>query len=993
MVQKTQQRDPRLLRGTKAVLCGLTTFSLVAGLGLIRYDAKVALADECGEAVVEHIGSDEVSAEEAMARAEAVRDEEVPEEVVRGELLVEMLPGSDEVSALSVALGNSGMRIEEKVMDGIGDLGTIYLVSVPGDADLAEAKAHILENTQVASVSYNTILQTDGTFEELGEDAGNQADVVQAESSDMAEAEALANDPGKSSKWEVGTSFLNFEGAWQAARNAGWTDSSNVTIALMDTGIMATHEDLADNIAYQYNAGTQSSSNMTDEASDGHGTAVAGIASARTNNGKGTCSLAYNAKLLPIKVFVQTTNSQGQSQYGAPFSYVLSAMNWLVTENPSMGGQTPAQKYNVKVVNLSVGYPTSMVDSDKRSYLDGGITKLWNNGIVLTNSMGNNVLGDTALDVPYDHWPTSQSKDKCVGVIALKKDSDSTMVLDHQSNYNLSESASDLVGKVSAPGRNIYTTSKTGTGAYVSSFSGTSAATPQVASLLALMFSIYPSMTPTQATNILYQNPKAVSGTNKTQKYVGYGSINPVTAVQKTIALKESSSPSYASQSELQGMTASIGGTAVSGFSIWDTSYTKDFGTVTSTPNTAVTFTNAPSTSQWTKSETSNTTDQTVTDSLGRTVKNYTKVTAVTFTSTRNSAQGSPVVVTYTFTMRWSVITNDPDANLVAQLNGMTASVGGTQLDGFTYTTLDYSKNYNRIAATQQLPSKVDIALPSGASWTVQANPSNPLVDTDKKQVATDGTTTGTRTRKFEYTLTSTTNGAMGSPLTRKYTFTFTGSYEDTSTRYTTVLKDIKLTIDGKEYDKFNVGTKSYSIKVDDIDALDGIEAPEFTNLPDGWTQQASSPKDNATTTDNGDGTTTKRTTKTYTITLSNGQGGKVTYTVTLYAESTYDTPKPEAGDSGQSGQSGQQGQQQQQQQQTTQQTTQQTQQQTTQQTASGTSSGTQQGTNNASNQQRQTTGQDNIVQTGDATAIVAIASAAAAAIGLATSANRRKNC
>lgn len=75
---------------------------------------------------------------------------------------------------------------------------------------------------------------------------------------------------------------------------------------MLDTGCRVTHEDLKDNIVDTYDATKANKSNdLPGDVTDvtGHGTHVAGIASARADKGKGVARTSYNAGLSIVKVF------------------------------------------------------------------------------------------------------------------------------------------------------------------------------------------------------------------------------------------------------------------------------------------------------------------------------------------------------------------------------------------------------------------------------------------------------------------------------------------------------------------------------------------------------------------------------------------------------------------------------------------------------------------------------------------------------------------
>jgi len=79
------------------------------------------------------------------------------------------------------------------------------------------------------------------------------------------------------------------------------TGSPSVTIAILDTGVDTTHPDLIDKLVPGHNfANGSDDTSYQDECN--HGTHVAGIAAATTDNAIGVAGLGWRTKLMPVKV-------------------------------------------------------------------------------------------------------------------------------------------------------------------------------------------------------------------------------------------------------------------------------------------------------------------------------------------------------------------------------------------------------------------------------------------------------------------------------------------------------------------------------------------------------------------------------------------------------------------------------------------------------------------------------------------------------------------
>ncbi len=112
-------------------------------------------------------------------------------------------------------------------------------------------------------------------------------------------------------------------GAWGTTKGAG------VTVAVLDTGTLTTHEDLAGRTLPLV-------SFVPDEAAadlDGHGTHVSGIIAATAGNGAGGAGIAPEATILPIKVL---------GEDGGHSDWIISGINYAASQH-------------VSIINMSLG--------------------------------------------------------------------------------------------------------------------------------------------------------------------------------------------------------------------------------------------------------------------------------------------------------------------------------------------------------------------------------------------------------------------------------------------------------------------------------------------------------------------------------------------------------------------------------------------------------------------------------------------------------------
>ena len=160
------------------------------------------------------------------------------------------------------------------------------------------------------------------TVEEMVEYYSQQPGVEYAEPNYIVYAQAIPNDPlyeeglNNDSIGQWGLWATNMELAWDRQLN-----SESVTVAVLDSGIIPEHVDLDENITgggnlvgdsggntdpINYTAGTDIRDRTSELNGGSHGTHVAGIIGALTDNSKGVSGVSWGINLMPVKVLDDT---------------------------------------------------------------------------------------------------------------------------------------------------------------------------------------------------------------------------------------------------------------------------------------------------------------------------------------------------------------------------------------------------------------------------------------------------------------------------------------------------------------------------------------------------------------------------------------------------------------------------------------------------------------------------------------------------------------
>ena len=209
----------------------------------------------------------------------------------------------------------------------------------------------------------------------------------------------------------------------------------------------------------------------------GHGTQVAGVIAALSNNGKGVTSIAWNAKVMPVRI----SGTDGW----ASTSTIASGLNW-------------AADHGARVANIS--YAVSGSNTIKSAAAlhaqQGGVvcSSAGNSGSELSTAPAANIITVSATN----------SSDAVTG----------------WSSYG-------SVVDVAAPGAGIWTTKK---GGGYGAVSGTSFSSPATAATVALIMARNTSLTPAQVEDILMSTSVDL-GTPGEDDYFGHGRIDAAAAV------------------------------------------------------------------------------------------------------------------------------------------------------------------------------------------------------------------------------------------------------------------------------------------------------------------------------------------------------------------------------------------------------------------------------------------------------------------------------
>jgi subtilisin family serine protease len=250
------------------------------------------------------------------------------------------------------------------------------------------------------------------------------------------------------------------------------TSANNIVVAVLDSGIRYTHEDLAANMWINpidggpgYNAFTGTNDPSDD---NGHGTRMAGVLGAAGNNGKGVVGVAWQVQIMACKCLTNTASGNaagGDSDLVACIDYACAN--------------------GAKIINASLGGPNFSLA------VSNAIVSARDAGIILVTAAGNSTPPNPGVDIDaIPFYPASYQIDNIIPVAYTTR----TDALGPYSNFGATMVA------LGAPGDQIYSTVAASDTAYtpeinitIGKESGTSFAAAYVSGACALLMAQYPA--------------------------------------------------------------------------------------------------------------------------------------------------------------------------------------------------------------------------------------------------------------------------------------------------------------------------------------------------------------------------------------------------------------------------------------------------------------------------------------------------------------------
>jgi thermitase len=315
------------------------------------------------------------------------------------------------------------------------------------------------------------------------------------------QALTVPDDPGYSRQWTH--SLLGSPEAWEIT-----TGSAAVTIANIDTGIDLTHPDLVDKLVPGYDF-VEGDAGARD--GHGHGTHVAGVAAATSNNHAGVTGVAWQARIMPVRVL---------DEFGVGWDAdIVEGIRW-------------AYQNGADVLNLSLGgagYSPAMQDVIDEAHAAGSLVVAAMGNCRVYNPYACPAANPTMYPAAYEN---------VMAVAATNRMDEYAYYSQYGSHCDIAAPGGEMQvlqdpdGIYSTmPTYPVYLTTQAPYRTDYDYLQGTSQATPYVAGLAALIWSLNPTLTPDEVQQVIQATAVDLGAPGWDMDY-GYGRIHPREALE-----------------------------------------------------------------------------------------------------------------------------------------------------------------------------------------------------------------------------------------------------------------------------------------------------------------------------------------------------------------------------------------------------------------------------------------------------------------------------
>jgi serine protease len=413
---------------------------------------------------------------------------------VPGEIIVRLKDGINEAETLLEML---------KAYQDVQLLNTGQLY--PGGPYLLRTSAYKNDSISKAEAQHQT--------EEVIVRLSAEPFIQYAETNSISHARMIPNDNAYALNLQWDLNLMGLPAAWDIT-----TGTSSIIVAVVDTGVRFDHPDLAPNLlstGFDFVSDPNTSGDgdgmdpdPTDPLTDlpgFHGTHVAGTIAAASNNGSGMAGVAWDVKIMPVRVL---------GLFGGPDTDIINGIRYAAgLSNGS--GQVPPQR--AQIINMSLGGAGLCSQTFQET-----LTAVRNAGVTVVVAAGNDAQNGNPVESPAS----------CQGVIAVgavTRYAEWAPYSGFQPYLFIAAPGGEMSDIFTGGVLSAFNRSATGQSLYQFS-QGTSMAAPHVSGVVALMLSANPNLSPSQIEDILSATASDL-GLSGRDPFFGFGLINAAKAV------------------------------------------------------------------------------------------------------------------------------------------------------------------------------------------------------------------------------------------------------------------------------------------------------------------------------------------------------------------------------------------------------------------------------------------------------------------------------
>ncbi|MDA8138879.1 MAG: S8 family serine peptidase [Desulfobacteraceae bacterium] len=356
-------------------------------------------------------------------------------------------------------------------------------------------------------------------------------DVAYAQPNYIRRAFLIPNDPLFDLQWHY--RLIHLPAAWEVT-----TGSASVIVAVIDTGILASHPDLVGKQVQGYDFisasdgagdGNGIDNDPTDPNGDSsyHGTHVAGIIGAAFNNNRGVAGVGGQTMIMPVRVLGANGGTDADIANGIRWAAGLD----ILDNNGAVlvAGASP----HADIINMSLG------GTETSKVLEDAITAASDAHVILIAAAGND-----GSDTP--EYPAAYPQ--VISVSAVDAAAQPAFYTSFGDTISVAAPGGDMYADLQPDGYADGILSTLGdetTGAAIYGYlQGTSMAAPHVAGVAALMKAAWPAMAANDfQASVVNGQITAHLGTTPRDRYYGYGLIDAYQAVAAAVAAAGGSPP------------------------------------------------------------------------------------------------------------------------------------------------------------------------------------------------------------------------------------------------------------------------------------------------------------------------------------------------------------------------------------------------------------------------------------------------------------------